>query len=201
VPAPRVRSVAPVSTVVGVVEQVLVYPVKSLRGRSVPAASVEAGGLHGDRVHTVVDARTGEPVRAKETPHLHEVPATGDVDTDTVVLTEALGHPVRLTAAGTAPGGAAVHLVSRQAVDRAAAGEVPSGCSADDPRANLVIALHGAGDERAWVGRQLRVGEAVLRLTRLPRHCLGVYAEVVVPGRLAVGDEVRLDEAGAAPPG
>ena len=68
-------------------------------------------------------------------------------------LTAALGRAVRLVPtpeerAGVAP----VHLVSRQAIDRAAAGDVPEGCSADDPRANLLLSLDG-DDERTWVGR------------------------------------------------
>ena len=83
-----------------------------------------------------------------------------------------------------------MHLVSRAAIVRAAPGEVPEGCSPDDPRANLVLTLDG--DERSWVGRELRVGEAVLQVTRTPKHCLGVYADVRVPGRIAVGDAVLL---------
>ena len=83
---------------------------------------------------------------------------------------------------------APVHLVSRGAVDRAAEGEVPEGCSADDPRANLVLQLTGDADERTWVGRRLQVGEAVLDVVRTPKHCLGVYAEVRTPGRVAEGD-------------
>jgi hypothetical protein len=88
--------------------------------------------------------------------------------------------------AGVAP----VHLVSRGAIERAAAGEVPDGCSADDPRANVVLTLDG--DERTWVGRELRVGGAVLAVTRTPKHCLGVYADVRRPGRIGVGDPVLL---------
>jgi hypothetical protein len=90
------------------------------------------------------------------------------------------------------PGVAPVHLVSRRAIDRAAAGEVPEGCSADDPRANLVLRLDGDDDERSWVGRQLRIGTAVLEVTRTPRHCLGVYAEVRRAGTVTVGDVVLL---------
>ncbi len=86
---------------------------------------------------------------------------------------------------------AAVHLVSRQALDRAAAGEVPQGCSADDPRANLLLFLP-EDDERTWVGRLLSVGDVVLEVTRTPKHCLGVYAEVRSPGVVTVGDPVRL---------
>ncbi len=192
---------------VGRVEQIAVYPVKSLGGRSVPQAQVEVEGLRGDRAHAVVDATTGERVTVKTTPVLREVVATGDVEADTETLTAVLGRPVRLAASDGSPqvDAAAVHLVSRQAVDRAAAGEVPEGCSADDPRANLLLGLSAPdGDERAWVGRDLRVGEALLRVTRLPRHCLGVYAEVVRPGRVAVGDEIRLtdgpDDAGVPLP-
>jgi hypothetical protein len=32
----------------------------------------------------------------------------------------------------------------------------------------------------------------VLDVVRTPKHCLGVYAEVRVPGRVAAGDVVRL---------
>ena len=105
-------------------------------------------------------------------------------------LSAALGRPVHLAALPPAPGVAPVHLVSRGAIERAAAGEVPEGCSADDPRANVVLTLDG--DERTWVGRELRVGEAVLQVTRTPTHCLGVYADVRRPGRIAVGDAVLL---------
>jgi uncharacterized protein len=84
-----------------------------------------------------------------------------------------------------------VHLVSRQAVDRAAAGEVPEGCSADDPRANLLLSLP-EDDERSWVGRRVTVGDVVLEVTRTPKHCLGVYADVRRGGVVTVGDAVLL---------
>jgi uncharacterized protein len=34
--------------------------------------------------------------------------------------------------------------------------------------------------------------EVVLSISQEPRHCLGVYAQVVRPGRVSVGDDVRL---------
>src|SRR3954470_17150694 len=114
-------------TVVGVVEQLSVYPVKSLAGRTVPEARVEPHGLVGDRAWAVVDATTGERVTVKTTPALAEIVATGDDEADTITLTEVLGRPVRLRR--TSPDGekpqvdaAAVHLVSRSAIDRAAGG-------------------------------------------------------------------------------
>jgi len=82
---------------------------------------------------------------------------------------------------GDRPKGAPVHLVSQQAVDR-------SGQEA--PRANLLLDLP-QGDERSWVGQEVALGEVVLRVTKVPSHCLGVYAEVVTPGRINLGDAVE----------
>ncbi|NYJ07835.1 MOSC N-terminal beta barrel domain-containing protein [Petropleomorpha daqingensis] len=181
--------------VVGTVDQVSVYPVKSLAGRTVAEARVEPAGLVGDRAWAVVDATTGERVTVKTTPELAEVVATGDDEADTITLTEVLGRPVRLqrtSAEAPQVDAAAVHLVSRSAIDRAAGGDVPAGCSADDPRANLLLSLDGDEDERAWVGRSLRIGEVELTVTRPPKHCLGVYAEVRTPGRVRPGDPVEL---------
>jgi uncharacterized protein len=89
------------------------------------------------------------------------------------------------------PGVAPVHLVSRQAIARAELGDVPRGCSAEDPRANLLLDL-AVEDERMWVGRTLRVGDAVLEVTRTPKHCLGVYADVRREGAVTAGDAVLL---------
>jgi len=175
---------------VGRVEQIWIYPVRSLAGTLVPFAEVAASGVAGDRAWTVV-GDDDEVIRAKVVPGLAHVPATGDPHADAQTVGVLLGRPVRLVPTpGDDTGVAPVHLVSRGAIERAAAGEVPEGCSADDPRANLVLSLDG--DERDWVGRELRVGEAVLQVTRTPKHCLGVYADVRVPGRIAVGDAVLL---------
>jgi uncharacterized protein YcbX len=184
---------------VGTVASIAVYPVKSLAGRTVDAVQVDRAGLRGDRAHTVVDADSGERVTVKTTPELGQVVATGDTEADTRTLTEVLGRPVRLTRSVSGPqvDAAAVHLVSSGAIARAAQGDVPAGCSADDPRANLVLQLAADGDERSWVGRGLRVGEVLLQVVRTPKHCLGVYAEVRRPGRVAEGDAVVLtDELG-----
>jgi uncharacterized protein YcbX len=177
---------------VGRVAEIWVYPVRSLAGRAVPETEVTARGLTGDRAWTVVgdDDRV---IRPKDAPQMSDLPGDGDPAAVAVALHAALGRPIRLVptpeeGTGVAP----VHLVSRQAVERAARGEVPEGCSADDPRANLLLTLDG-DDERAWVGRTLRVGGAVLEVTRTPKHCLGVYADVRRPGPVRIGDTVLLD--------
>ena len=184
------RSVGGVSTQVGRVVGLTVFPVRSLAGAVTDTVPIGPGGLAGDRVWTAV-GEDGLPVRAKDEPAMRDVPATGDPEADAVALGAVLGRPVRLVATERGPEVAAVHLVSRQAVDRAAAGEVPDGCSADDPRANLLLDLDGA-DERTWVGRTLRIGDAELRATRTPKHCLGVYADVLRPGVVRTGDPVLL---------
>lgn len=173
---------------VGRVVQIRVYPVKSLAGSDVPAAEVGPTGLAGDRIWAVVDAG-GRPLRAKDAPVLATL---SPADADAASLSTALGRPVRLEPLAEQPGVAPVHLVSRQAIDRAALGNVPEGCSADDPRANLVLDLEGQDDERSWVGRTLRVGDAVLEVTRTPKHCLGVYAAVRHAGTVTAGDPVLL---------
>jgi uncharacterized protein YcbX len=174
-----------VGRVVGRVEQVWIYPVKSLAGALLTSVEIEAGGLAGDRARTVVD-EDGRPIRAKEAPQLAAQPP----ETDAAALSAALGRPVRLEPLPPAAGVAPVHLVSRQAIDRAALGDVPEGCSAEDPRANLLLDLDE--DERSWGGRTVRIGDAVLEIIRTPKHCLGVYAEVRRGGTVTVGDAVLL---------
>ncbi len=46
--------------------------------------------------------------------------------------------------------------------------------------------------ETGWLGAELVLGGATLRVSKAPRHCLGVYADVLVAGDVAEGDEVVL---------
>ncbi len=177
--------------VVGRVAGIAVYPVRSAAAQAVERAQVTTTGLAGDRAWTVLDV-DGTPVRGKDAPELAGVSVTGSPDVDEPVIAAALGRPVTLAPAAPESAGAPVHLVGRGALQRAARGDVPEGCSAEDPRANLLVEVDG--DERTWVGRTLVVGGAVLRVSRTPKHCLGVYAEVTTPGPVAVGDEVRLQK-------
>ena len=180
-------------TTTGRVARIWVYPVKSLGGTPLERVRLSPAGLEGDRAWTVVDAGSGEVLRGKHAPGLAGVTPTGDPGTDERTVAEALGRPVRITPApgGSGADAAAVHLVSQQAIDRAELGDVPEGCSADDPRANVLLDLPD-DDERTWVGQSVRIGNAELHVTRTPKHCLGVYAEVRQPGEITVGDAVLL---------
>ena len=137
---------------VGRLEQVWIYPVRSLAGTPLTTVEIDPRGPRGDRALSVVAADSGKPVRAKHAPVLATLTPTGDPTADERAIGAALGRPVRLEPAsgGSAADVAAVHLVSRQAVDRASAGEVPEGCSADDPRANLLLSLPRTTSGAGW---------------------------------------------------
>lgn len=187
--------------------QVRTYPLKSAGAAELSRAEVTPRGLSGDRTWVVVGA-DGTPLRARDAPGLRDVvPLADGADLLLVLagepavpaaeaapaLSAHLGRAVsvRHEAAGS-PDVAAVHLVSLAALGEGSA----AGC-ADDPRANLYLALDDGpdGDETTWVGRRVRVGDAVLRITRRPKHCLGVYADVLVPGGVAEADPVELLDA------
>ncbi|MGY1885912.1 MULTISPECIES: MOSC N-terminal beta barrel domain-containing protein [unclassified Blastococcus] len=180
-------------TTTGRVARIWIYPVKSLGGTARNSVRVGWAGPEGDRAWTVVDAESGEVLRGKHAPGLAALTPAGAPEADAAAVSGALGRPVRIERApgGSGADAAPVHLVSRQAIDRAAAGDVPEGCSADDPRANVLLDLPD-DDERSWVGRTVRIGTAELAVVRTPKHCLGVYAEVRQPGELTVGDAVLL---------
>ncbi len=195
------------------VTQLRAYPVKSMDAAPLEAADVSLSGLEGDRGWAVVGP-DGDVVSARQAPSLRDVTAgegpggpfielpggAGQVawaDAD-AALSSYVGSPVRLAPApgeGRLHQVAAVHLVSRQAVAAAmgTTSEDPA-CDVEAPRANVTVDLGDdlpVGLERAWVGRLVEVGDVVLRVTKVPQHCLGVYAEVVLPGRINLGDPVR----------
>jgi uncharacterized protein YcbX len=196
--------------------QVWIFPVKSMRGMSVPSASITAGGLADDRAWAVVDP-TGATVNAKQEPRLRQVAARVvgdgvvalDVPASTPGLTGSaadealstwLARRVRLEHRGDAGfvDVAPVHLVSTLSITTSAHAEECDACDISEPRANLVLDLSspdlvGPDDgERTWIGQSVLLGGATLDVVRRPKHCLGVYANVAVAGRIAVGDAVAL---------
>lgn len=194
-------------TTVARVSQLWVFPVKSMSGSQVDAVEVRGDGLAGDRSWAVVDD-AGRVVTAKEEPRLREAVASlvdGEVRVDVPgapglgaeaadgALSGWLGRAVHLE---HRPGAgfvdvAPVHLVSTLSMSDATHAEECDACDVAAPRANLVLELlPGVPSERGWVGRELRAGDLALSVVRVPKHCLGVYADVSVPGRVAVGDHL-----------
>lgn len=198
------------TTVVGRVVSLRAFPVKSLDAAPLDSARVTTTGVQHDRRWAVIDdagevvnARRADVLRTVRAEVLDDAPrvtlAGGEsltgADAETA-LSLLLGEPVTVAAAA---GGynevAPVHVVSRQAIAGGHAHDDEGGpcpCSVEEPRANLVLDLSGEGLETAWVGASLRVGEAVLRISKAPRHCLGVYADVLVEGLVTQGDEAVL---------
>lgn len=198
-------------TVVARVRALWTFPVKSMRGTTVDAADLDAGGLRGDRGWAVVDP-SGTTVTAAQEPRLRLVSArlddagclrldVPDAPPDLTApdaapaLSQWLGRPLQLARADGAGfvDVAPLHVVSTLAMSDAEHAEQCDTCDVREPRANLVLDLAGdAASERDWVGRNLAVGAATLTVVRHPDHCLGVYAEVATPGQVRVGDEVTL---------
>ena len=198
--------------VVGAVALLRRFPVRSAAGDLPARARLLAEGLEHDRRWQLVDA-SGAPVHRRDAPGIADLTASVGADGGLHLVgggpaaAEDLAGPGARFADGVGAGAGAgagrqrpdapVHLVSAGAAEAAADADgcLPDGCDPGE-RANAVLALDPAvaapGAERGWVGRRLRVGTAVLLLTRTPRRCLGVYADVVVPGEVALGDRAVL---------
>lgn len=138
-------------------------------------------------------------------------------------LSESLGDPVRVLAETGVhhQDGGQVSLVGTASLDWCRE-HLDVDADPRRLRVNLVVKTTTPFEEESWVGSSLAVGSTRLSLVeRIERcrtidlaqdgvpttaHwlrelgrerevCLGVYADVVSPGVIAVGDEVRLDEA------
>lgn len=210
---------APSGVVVGTLALLRRFPLRSAGGDLPPRARLLAEGLEHDRRWQLVDA-SGAPVHRRDAPGIAALVASVDDDgalhlaggdpaaaehlagpgarfADGAADADGAARAARTAATGRQRPDAPVHLVSSDAAEAVAGpdGTPPGGCDPGD-RANAVVALDPSlappGAERGWVGRRLRVGDAVLLLTRTPRRCLGVYADVLVTGEVAVGDDVVL---------
>ncbi len=143
------------------------------------------------------------------------------------VFSDIAGRPVRLVRGGTGAFDVAGLTLIGSASTAALAGT--DAVDARRFRMNVEVAGSASLDEDSWEGRELRLGEAVVRVGGPVKRCaattrnpdtgeidlqtlkligglkgrqelapwgagfyLGVYAEVLVPGRVSVGDEVVL---------
>ena len=202
------------------------YPVKSMRGERLERAEVLADGIRGDRLLRIEDERGLVTARRKQ--RLIAV-ATGiaedgealvegsrwDSDEAGKRVCELAGEEARLVRTdGGARFDAAPLLVCSDGA-LAAHGADPRRF-----RPNVIVAGVDALSERDWVGRELRLGDVVLRAVEPCERCavttidpetavvdpdvlrrvndefegiMGVYCAVARPGTIAVGDEVDVD--------
>jgi hypothetical protein len=201
---------------VALVRAVRVFPVKGMDAAAARTVRLDGAGVVGDRRHAVVD-EAGALLTADAEPRLRSVSAWLDtggavrldvpgappgltVEKAGAALTEYLGRWVHVTAVDPSRTlDAPVHIVSVQALEAAERGEhevADCACSLEEPRSNFVVdvrdAAGTAGREEDWIGRRMRIGDAVVEVERKPGHCLGVYAQVVVPGEVQAGDAAVL---------
>lgn len=175
------------------------YPVKSMRGESLPAVTVDARGVVGDRWHAVLDpdgklgsgkstnrfrrmeglllcsARYAGERALVRLPDGRELPALDPPAA--AALSDLVGRPVTV---GTERAvrhldGPAVHLLSTAAL-RWLAGVLPdAGIDAARFRPNMLLDVPGAGrPELSWVGREIDVGEVRLAITGPTPRCVMV---------------------------
>lgn len=219
------------------------YPVKSLLGEQVPQLDVDVRGCAGDRVWSVRTV-AGKIGSGKSTRRFAGIPGLLDLRAATrdraVVITFPDGSecavddpsaPTLLSAHLRQPVTVAAETdvshfddgaISLLGVSSVRALERVVGAAVDSARfrANVVLDTAAAFEEDSWVGRELVLGSAVLRVEmRSPRcvmvdaatadlpsqpgnlaavgrvnaACLGVIASVVRPGRVDVGDALSLN--------
>jgi uncharacterized protein YcbX len=233
---------------VAVIRQLGRYPVKSMRGESLAAATLSLQGVLADRRYAFVQtaSRSSFPwLTARELPELlcyrtcaeeatpqeFEVTVTAPGGEKFPIKSHALRQALEARSGrelfllhdyrGTydvAP----VSLISRQTIARIA----EESETKEDPwrfRPNLLVDLEGgkAFDELNWVGRIVRLGDAArIAITEVDQRCMmitldpasakpspavlrgvaqehkqcaGVYATVLTPGEVRVGDTVWLE--------
>ena len=213
------------------------YPVKSMLGEECTAVELETRGVAGDRLFALRD-REGRLGSGKNSRRFRDIEGlfgfrargVGRVEVtfpdgrgmraeDPAIheaLSAALGMPVRLAREDDVPhfDSDPIHLVTTGSLEWLRGRLPQSRIDARRFRPNIVVA--GTG-ELEWIGRTLRIGKAVLRVTSPTERCrmttleqadlpadpkvlraiaqearqqFGVYAEVIAPGRVAVGDAV-----------
>ena len=217
------------------------FPVKSMGGEDLEWVELDAHGLHGDRRYAVRD-HDGRLASGKNTRRFRRRDAifeySASTTMDGVLVTGARGGrwdvgDAALAAELSAAMNTSVEVTASTAESFQDRGSVSLISDASlrwcaqrwgdaDPRrlrSNLILAGGEAFSEERWLGHELRIGEARLRvveriprcrmidvaqdafvpdvpwlieLTRIRQMYLGVYAEVLVPGILRKGDRLTV---------
>ncbi|GIJ43461.1 molybdenum cofactor sulfurase [Virgisporangium aliadipatigenens] len=196
------------------------YPVKSVGGERLTEADVGPDGITGDRTTAVLDARN-EVTWAGAIPGLMRVSAAAllaqPAETRARWLSDAVGEPVTLAPHAPPP---IVHVLTTASLRTLGAALPDSALDPTRFRPNVVLDVDGPGcPEQSWIGRRLEIGAVRLRFTEACDRCVvitketltvppdrgvlrwvarefgnafGVYAAVETPGRIRVGDGVRV---------
>ncbi|HEX2466633.1 MAG TPA: MOSC N-terminal beta barrel domain-containing protein [Solirubrobacterales bacterium] len=202
------------------------YPVKALRGEQLERAELTEDGVRGDRLLRIDDEK-GRTITSRTARSLLSLSATIGDDGDPLIDLVPWREPASLDAVRDAsgPGAQFARTNGGKRFDAAPILAVTDGGLAqlgvDRRRFRPNILLEGVDGpaERDWIGRRLRIGEAllfvrepcercvvttidpdtlevdpdVLRRTRLELGgIMGVYCDVLVGGEIGVGDPVEL---------
>jgi uncharacterized protein YcbX len=236
-----------VLTSVGSVSEAWRYPIKSLGGVSAGLVDLDRRGVRADRGFAVYgdDRKIGSGkstrrfrrmdgllecrVRLGETGEVVIVMAGGEEhavpsDAANKALSAHVGEPVRLAPETNIQhfDAAAIHLVTSAGLHWLARRLGDQAVDTSRFRPNLVVNVPGTEPhvEETWIGRRLRLGGAILKVTAATERCVmvgmaqpgvpsderilrliaqehdacfGVYASVEVAGTIRVGDPVHLD--------
>lgn len=155
------------------------YPVKSLAGEPLDSVIVSEGGLPGDRVVQVYDAR-GRVVTSRTTPALLGLRGTTSPDGEPLVNGVPWTAPeIARTIEVIAGSGARLALnVGPQRFDVlpllvATDGAIDAlGLDRRRFRPNILIAGVDGLAERTWPGRQARIGDAIIAFEKLRGRCV-----------------------------
>ena len=156
------------------------YPVKSLAGERLQRAVIGRDGIAGDRMVHVEDGR-GRVVTSRTHPMLLGLHATLSDDGEPLVEGEPWASAEALTAVRLAAAEEEATLaahVGRDGFDVlpllvATDGAIAAlGVDHRRLRPNIVIAGVEGLAERAWPGRKLRIGDAVIAVTKLRGRCV-----------------------------
>src|SRR5579862_718375 len=208
---------------IGTLDAVRRYPVKSLKPESLPCAQVTASGIEGDRRRALFVAagseRVGKAYRGKENDRLHVV-SDENAARD---LAASRGVAVEVRTGTHFFDDAPVSIIIDRWLDELSA-HLGYAVEWERFRPNFFVRADSGFRQSEWElqGSDLRVGAVRLRvrsriercvaITYHPRGepsdpeilrfiaqrrdaCMGIYCDVLEPGRACTGDRVTIEEA------
>jgi uncharacterized protein YcbX len=160
------------------VDELWRFPVKSLRGESLPAATLTADGVEGDRR---IHVRKGRNVLTGRTRHgLLQLSATTAPDGSVLVEDHAWEDPKAAVAVRSAAGPEAelVRYEGRERFDvlpllvATDGGIAALGYDGRRLRPNIVVGGVPGLAERSWPGKSLRIGDVIIGIESLRTRCI-----------------------------